>query len=140
MAADITNQFNLSRGGRPVSGFFCSECARRAPPSEDPEGVRLLYVWWAGKPQEEGPMQVRLTGIDAEAVRMGPSDAGPREDPVAQDINLFNKAGADKGGVSKFRFRLNAAWSRGGFSGVITVAATVSVQNGSEAHEGDIFQ
>ena len=68
----------------------------------------MLYVWWAGKPQKEGPMQVRLTGIDAEAVRMGPSDAGPREDPVAQDIN---KAGEDMSGVSKFRFRLDADWS-----------------------------
>ena len=53
-------------------------------------------------------MQVRLAGIDAEAERMGPSDAGPREDPVAQDIK---KAGEDMSGVSKFRFRLDADWS-----------------------------
>ena len=69
----------------------------------------MLYVWWAGKPRGEGPMQVRLTGIDAEAERMGPSDAGPRGDPVAQDIN---KTGEDMSGVSKFRFRLDTAWSR----------------------------
>ena len=72
-------------------------------------GVRLLYVWWAGKPQEEGPMQVRLTGIDGEEERMGPNDAGPREDPFAQDIN---KTGEDMIGVSKFRFRLDAEWGR----------------------------
>ena len=70
----------------------------------------MLYVWWAGKPQEEGPMQVRLTGIDTEAEHMAPSDAGPREDPVTQDINIWTAV--DMSGVSKFRFRLDAAWSR----------------------------
>ena len=69
----------------------------------------MLYVWWAGKPQKEGPMQVRLTGIDAEAERLGPSGAGPRGDPVWQDIN---KAGEDMSGVSKCRFRLDADWSQ----------------------------
>ena len=109
MAADITNQFNLSRGGRPVSGFFCSECARRAPPSEDPEGVRLLYVWWTGMPDEEGPMQLRLTGINpAERIGHGPSDAGPRGDPESLDINQGIQ---DMSGVSKLRFRLDARWS-----------------------------
>ena len=66
----------------------------------------MLYVRWAGKPRGEGPMQVRLTGIDAaEAERMDPSGAGPRGEPVWQDIN---KAGEDMSGVSKYRFRLDA--------------------------------
>ena len=108
LAADITNQFDLSRAGRPVSGFFCSECARRAPPSEDPEGVRLLYVWWAGKPKEEGPMQLRLTGIHADD--MGPSGAGQYDDPACVIISKAREDGNYT--TSSHRFRLNSEWSR----------------------------
>ena len=105
LAADITNQFDLSRAGRPVSGFFCSECARRAPAREDPEGARLLYVWWAGKPAQEGPMQLRLTGIGTNAARLlGPSDARPQEEDTDTRAQAINRHAMGK---SRFRFRMN---------------------------------
>ena len=108
LAADITRQFDLSRAGRPVSGFFCSECARRAPAREDPEGARLLYVWWAGKPAQEGPMQLRLTGIGTNAARLlGPSDARPQEEDTDTRAQAINMGIRHAMGKSRFRFRMN---------------------------------
>ena len=68
----------------------------------------MLHVWWEGKDPGEGPLQLRLTGIDIGSASMVPSDAGPQEDPVLESIN----SGLKGCGVSKYRFRLNAAWSR----------------------------
>ena len=70
--------------------------------------MRLLYVWWAGKPEGDGPMQLLLSGIGAETMRMSPSDAGPDKDPDAQDIS---EDYVDMGAVSHYRFRLNERWS-----------------------------
>jgi len=113
LVADVTNQFDLTRGGRQAAGFYCKECARRAPKNEDPESARLLYVWWAST-HPQPPMQLRLTGIDAfltielqHPCDAGPSDAGPC-DPGAL---IMGDPDADPEDP-EYRFKFDTAWSR----------------------------
>ena len=120
MAADITNQFTLSRDGRTVSGFLCNECARKIDPNTDPESVRMLHVWWVGKPREEGPMQLRLTGVGAETVRDGPSDAGPDKKipQIVQEVG-------DPVQKTRLRFRCDEEISRGIWSSLCDPAQRI---------------
>ena len=105
--------FRLVRDGRPVNGFFCSECARKAAPDEDPEAVRLVYVWWDGMPADEGPLQLRLTGVSTETV--APDAADDDDDDDDDDESQPPSEGApppsEGSARSLRRFALNAEWS-----------------------------
>ena len=121
LAADVTRHFDLKHGETLVNGFFCSECARRAPAEEKPDAVRLVEVWWEGM-LSPIPLQLRLSGITAGVVQPdvpksesdSDSDAEqPTGGGVPECINVELGGTADENEeVQMRRLVLNEVWSK----------------------------